>query len=194
MSMTVTETPETRLGATYEDVLNAPAHKVAQLIGGTLHLHSRPAIPHTEAVSELLLRIRAAFGRHGGGPGGWVIHYEPELHLGEDVIVPDLAGWRLENFSDPWDAAWYAATPDWVCEVLSPSTRQIDAGPKSDIYARERVPHYWIVDPIARTLKAFALVGGIWTRIDSLSHEAQVSIPPFEAISFPLSELWFGGA
>ncbi len=180
--------------ATYQDVLDAPPHKVAQIIAGTLHMQPRPAIPHAIATSELGGELRNPFGRGRGGPGGWWILDEPELHFGSgegrDILVPDLAGWRRETMPVPPDTAYCTIPPDWACEVLSPSTRQIDLGPKRDIYTREGVSHLWFVDPDVHTLEAFELKGGQWTLIASLSESAAVSVPPFDAISFALSDLW----
>ena len=130
------------------------------------------------------------FGRGRGGPGGWWIIDEPELHLGEDILVPDLAGWRRETLPSLPNAAFFELAPDWVCEVLSPSTRQLDLTDKRDIYAREGVSHLWFVDPDARTLEAFELKDKHWVLTASLADDSPVSLPPFDAISFPLSALW----
>ena len=86
---------------------------------------------------------------HRGGPGGWILLDEPELHLHGDVLVPDLAGWRRERMPELPDAAAFELAPDWICEVLSPSTAASDRAEKMPIYARERVAHVWLVDPIA---------------------------------------------
>ncbi len=130
------------------------------------------------------------FGRGRGGPGGWWIVFEPELHLGEDILVPDLAGWRRQRLPNLPNAAFFELAPDWVCEVLSPSTRQLDLTDKRNIYAREGVAHLWFVDPDARTLEAFELKEAQWVLTASLADDAPVSLPPFDAISFPLSALW----
>ena len=115
---------------------------------------------------------------------------EPELHLGEDIVVPDIAGWRRERVPHYPNAAYWEMAPDWLCEVLSPSTRMIDLGPKSAIYARHRVKHMWMVDPDARSLETSRLRGGRWHRLAKLTGNQEVSQPPFEAVSFPLYELW----
>ena len=101
---------------------------------------------------------------HGrGGPGGWRILFEPELHLGNDVAVPDVAGWRRERMPALPERAYWTEAPDWLCEVLSPSTAAIDRAKKLAIYARERVAHVWLVDPVARTLEILRLGAGRWT-------------------------------
>ena len=179
--------------ATYADVLDAPRHKVAEIVDGVLYMHSRPAFRHANASSILGSIILPPFHRGIGGPGGWLILDEPELHLGkrvEDILVPDIAGWRREGFAEGAEIAYFSTVPDWVCEVLSPSTRKFDLESKSDVYAREGVSYLWLVDPISRTLEAFALRNGRWKRIANLRGDAIVSISPFQAISFPLSELW----
>jgi Uma2 family endonuclease len=121
--------------ATYEDVLNAPEHKVAEILDGELVLSPRPALRHSRAASRLGTLLGNPFDRGRGGPGGWTLLYEPDLHLGEHVIVPDMGGWRLERLPSVPDAPWLDLAPDWVCEVLSPSTARIDRGRKLRIYA-----------------------------------------------------------
>ncbi len=186
---TRTKRKETRR-ATYQDVLDAPPHKVAEVIAGTLHTHPRPATRHAWASSRLGGRLDGPFNPGAGGPGGWWIIDEPELHLGDDIVVPDLAGWRRETLPEFPDAAYFTVAPDWVCEVLSPSTRRLDQVEKRDLYAREGVHHLWFVDPDARTLEAFELREGHWLLLATLIDDAPVSLPPFDAIAFPLGALW----
>ena len=176
--------------ATYRDVLDAPPHMVAEIVRGALHMQPRPAVRHAIAGSSLGMEIGGPFQRGRGGPGGWWIVDEPELHFGEDILVPDLAGWRRERMPEPPDEAYIALAPDWVCEILSPSTRKLDLEGKRPIYAREGVEHLWFVDPAARTLDAFALEGGAWTPAGSARENDPVALPPFEAVTFPLGALW----
>ena len=180
--------------ATYQDVLDAPAHRVAEIIDGTLHTHPRPAMPHARASSVLVRRIGGPFDDDAGGPDGWWIIFEPELHLGEDILVPDLAGWRRRRMPECPDTAYVTLAPDWVCEVLSTSTRRLDLHEKRPIYAREGVAHLWLVDPIDRTLEAFELHDGQWLLIASAKDDEPVSIRPFDAITFSLGDLWAGVA
>ena len=186
--MTLSETDSRR--ATYQDVLDAPPDKVAEVVNGTLYIFDRPAIAHTLAGSTLGRYIGTPFHDGRGGPGGWWILNEPQLHLGEDIVVPDIAGWRRERMPTLPDAAYFTLAPDWVCEVLSPSTRKFDLGDKSAVYARAGVGHIWFVDPIARSLEARELRGTKWVNIATLNNDATVSLPPFEAISFNLGDLW----
>ena len=193
MPAIVKDTIETFRKATYQDVLDAPAHNIAQIVNGAFHMHARLAARHTRANSILGMMLGPPFHLGVGGPGGWRIYDEPELHLGElgeDILVPDLAGWRRGKISDPENAAHFTTVPDWVCEILSPSTRALDRGSKSDVYAREGVSHLWLLDPDARVLEALVLEGGEWRNIGAFSNDAEVSVQPFEKISVPLSELW----
>ncbi|MEM6489923.1 MAG: Uma2 family endonuclease [Pseudomonadota bacterium] len=182
--------PVIREPATYEDVLDAPATMVAELVAGRLHLQPRPASKHGLATSVLGMEIGNPFQRGRGGPGGWWIIDEPELHCGDDVVVPDIAGWRRERMPDYPDVAFFELAPDWVCEVLSPSTRQFDLVEKRSVYAREGVPDLWFVDPLAKSLEAFTLKDGAWVLVAALRDDQPVELAPFDAVSFPLSALW----
>ena len=179
-----------RRRATYQDVLDAPAHLVAEVVAGTLYTHPRPAPPHTFATSVLGGELNPPFHRGRGGPGGWWILDEPELHLGEDILVPDLAGWRRDRMPELPDTPYFTLAPDWACEVLSASTRRMDLQGKRPIYAREGVGYLWLVDPTDRTLDAFELHEGKWLLIASAKDDEPVSIRPFDAITFSLGDLW----
>ena len=176
--------------ATYQDVLDAPAHRVAEVVDGTLYTQPRPAPRHAVASSRLGIDIGGPFDRGRGGPGGWWILDEPELHLGEDILVPDLAGWRRERMAELPDTAYFTLAPDWACEVLSASTRRLDLHEKRPVYAREGVGHLWLLDPADRTLEAFELREGQWVLIASAKDDDPVSIRPFDAITFSLGDLW----
>lgn len=175
--------------ATYEDVLNAPEHKVAEILDGELFLSPRPAFRHSAASSRLGV-ILGTFDESQGGRGGWWILDEPELHLGENVVVPDLAGWRRERLPSIPDVASYSLAPDWVCEVLSPSTERIDRGRKLRIYADASVAHAWFVNPVERTLEVLRLRDGAWTIVTVCTGSDPVRVEPFDAIELPLGRLW----
>lgn len=149
--------------ATYEDVLRAPAHMIAEILNGTLYLSPRPASPHCGASSALGDELGPPFKRGRGGPGGWLIVDEPELHLGADIVVPDLAGWRRTRLPKLPNSAFITLAPDWVCEVLSPRTHRLDRVEKRAVYAREGVQYLWLVDPLERTLEAYELISSRWT-------------------------------
>lgn len=177
--------------ATYEDVLNAPEHMVAEIIDGELYLQPRPAKPHAVAASALGEELGPPFKRGRGGPGGWIILYEPEVHLGGDVLVPDLAGWRRERMPFMTTAeAYFTLAPDWVCEVLSPSTAVKDRAKKLPIYAREGVRHVWLVDPLQRTLDVLRLQDRNWLIVAVHEGNARVRAEPFDAIELELGVLW----
>src|SRR4029450_8477742 len=85
-----------RKPATYADLEALPDHVVGELIGGELFVSPRPAVPQALAAPRLGGELSVRFDRGSGGPGGWIILFEPELHFDEDVLVPDCAGWRRE--------------------------------------------------------------------------------------------------
>ena len=182
--------PETMKRATYEDVLNAPENKVAEILDGELFLSPRPAPRHTVASSEIGMAIGPPFHRGVGGPGGWWILDEPELHFGEQVVVPDLAGWRRERMPVMPEEAYFSLAPDWICEVLSPSTTRIDRGRKLRIYAGAGVPHAWLVNPQDRTLEVLRLRDGAWTIVAVWEDAAVVRAEPFEAMELDLGSFW----
>ncbi len=190
----MTAPARTERRADYRDVLDAPPHLVAEVLSGRLHTHPRPAARHARASSIIGGELVGPYDRGRGGPGGWWIVDEPELHLDADIVVPDLAGWRRRTMPEYPDAAYFEVAPDWACEVLSPSTRRIDRHEKASVYAREGVSHLWFVDPDAMTLEVFELREGRWTLLETLADDAPVSQPPFDAISFPLDALWPEGA
>ena len=181
---------QTRQPATYADLLKVPDHLVAEILDGELYATPRPAPRHADASSGLGGALRGPFDRGRGGPGGWRILDEPELHLASDVVVPDLAGWRRERLPSLPEEAYFSLAPDWICEVISPSTAAMDRVKKLSIYAREGVSHAWLVDPIARTLEVLHREGGRWTIVSTWSGLVTVRAQPFDAIDLDLSLLW----
>ncbi|WP_223274943.1 Uma2 family endonuclease [Tateyamaria sp. syn59] len=176
--------------ATYQDVIDAPPNVTAEIIYGALHTHPRPAPKHAVSHSSLGAELHGPFSKGSGGPGGWWILDEPEVHLGTDVLAPDVAGWRRERMPTIPDTAWFDIVPDWVCEIHSPSTRKVDQIDKSEIYATFGVKHMWFVDPDERTLIAYENNDGAWTTIATLRDDDPVCVAPFDAITFKLDDLW----
>lgn len=176
--------------ATYEDVLAAPPHVVAELIGGELHTQPRPAIRHAHATSVLSEELGPPFRRGRGGPGGWLILFEPEVHLGSNVLVPDLAGWRRETLPELPDAAYIDVRPDWVAEVLSPGTRMHDRVRKMPLYQAAGTSHVWLLDPEAETLEVFGLDGASYRLLGTYAGTAMVYAAPFDAFELSLGLLW----
>ncbi len=179
-----------RRRATYADLEAVPETQVAEIIDGVLETHPRPRPEHGAAAYELGGELRDPFGRGRGGPGGWIFLPEPELHLGPDIVVPDLAGWHRERLPTKPQDAFIAVAPDWVCEILSPSTARLDRGAKRRIYAGAGVQHLWLPDPEAGELEAFALAGGHWLLLATVQRGEMVNVAPFDAISFPLNDLF----
>ena len=179
--------------ATYQDVLDAPPNMIAEVILGTLHTQPRPAIPHAIVSTNLGALMTSRFRFGGDGPGEWVILDEPELHLGAepDILVPDLAAWRRERLdASALKAPWIATAPDWICEVLSPSTQAIDRAEKMAIYLRERVSHVWLIDPLERLVEIYRHNGASWLRAAVHHGDETVRAEPFESVEMQLSWLW----
>ncbi|MEZ4222349.1 MAG: Uma2 family endonuclease [Polyangiaceae bacterium] len=177
--------------ATYDDILAAPANKVAEILGGELRLSPRPAKPHAAAASALGEELGPPFKRGRGGPGGWILLDEPELHLGADVVVPDLGGWRRERLPVLTDEEpHFTLAPDWACEVLSASTARYDRAEKLPICAREGVSHVWLVDPVDRLLEVLRLENGRYSLLGVHRDQALVRAEPFDAIELELGVLW----
>jgi Uma2 family endonuclease len=181
-----------RRGATYDDLRSVPETMVAEIIEGDLYATPRPALRHANAASAITVSVRGPFhgGPGGRGPGGWWILFEPELHLGADVIVPDLAGWRSERLPALPDSAFLTHAPDWVCEVVSPSTGSIDRVAKMRVYARESVEHVWLVEPMQQTLEVYRLESGRWVVAGTYAGRESVRAEPFEASEIDLAAWW----
>lgn len=181
-----------RRRATYQDVLDAPEHIVAEIVDGELYTSPRPRSPHALAGSSINQDL-GPFSRRPGSParpGGWWILYEPELHLGDDILVPDLAGWRHERLPRVPNVAYFELIPDWACEIVSPSTGRLDRVRKMPIYAREGLQHFWIVDPTSRTVEVYRLERANWAHVTTYCDQDVVRIEPFEALELDLSRWW----
>jgi Uma2 family endonuclease len=179
-----------RRHASYEDVLQSADNVVAEVLNGDLYTSPRPAGPHAEAASVLGMDVGAAFHRGRGGPGGWIILFEPELHLARDILVPDLAGWLRSRLSAVPATPFIELPPDWACEVVSPGSERIDRERKLPIYARERVSHVWLVDPLERMIEVYRLDGDGYRLVVTRGGTDRVRLEPFAAIEIELDALW----
>jgi len=182
-----------RRKAGYEDILELPDHQIGEILDGELVVSPRPRPRHANAATQIIPDIYGYSGPPGDGsePGGWWILFEPELHLGGDVLVPDIAGWRLERMPDlPADDAFFTLVPDWVCEILSPSTARLDRVFKKPIYAARGVEFLWLVDPASRTLEVLRNSGEFYREIDVFQGDEQVRAAPFEQVRLNLHRWW----
>lgn len=183
--------------ATYADLEALPPTMVGQIIHGLLYAMPRPASRHARACSRLGGELMGPFDLGRGGPGGWQILDEPELHFpnprvkaGKDVLVPDLAGWSRERMPEFLDVPFFALAPDWICEVLSPSTEAIDREKKMPIYAREDVRWAWLIDPVERVLEAYLLEDRRWVESGTWRGDDRARVAPFDAMALDLGVLW----
>lgn len=182
-----------RKPATYDDVINAPEHMVAEIVDGELYTSPRPAVPHARAATVASARLVGDFDGPPGdadAPGGWWFLMEPELHLGADVLVPDIAAWRRERWTSIPNVVGIIDPPDWVCEVLSPSTARLDRAKKMRAYAREGVAYLWFLDPIARLLETYRLANGEWVLIATHEGDDAVHAVPFDAVALAMGGWW----
>ncbi len=180
--------------ATYADIEALPENMVGEIVHGVLYAHPRPSPRHGKASSNIGYELMGPFDRGRSGPGGWIFIDEPELHLGPHVLVPDIAGWRRERLPNMPTTAYFETPPDWVCEVLSPSTARLDRTAKLAVYGAFKVPYAWYVDPLARTLEVFELTpDGRWAIAATFADTDAVTAPPFEAHTFGLDVLWWEG-
>jgi Uma2 family endonuclease len=179
-----------RQTARYEDLFTLPANCIGEIVNGVLHAQPRPAAKHIRSGSALGGKLFPSFDQGNGGPGGWWILDEPECHLGAHVLVPDLAGWRRERMSTIPDGAWFELAPDWVCEILSPTTARLDRVDKMPIHAEAGVSHLWLLDPVLRTLEAYRRDGAHWILLGSHADQDVVRIEPFDAVALELGSLW----
>lgn len=179
-----------RKSATYADLEALPDNVVGELVNGELHASPRLSFLHAAAASRLSGELVSPFARGRDGPGGWIILNQPEVHLNNDVLVPDIAGWRQERMPQHPRTAAFTLAPDWACEVLSAPTKSMDRTVKLPVYAREGVQHVWLVDPKLRTLEVFRLDGLRYTQLVTHIGKAHVRAEPFEALELELAYLW----
>jgi Uma2 family endonuclease len=176
--------------ATYEDLIKVPDHLVAEIVEGELYTSPRPSGAHGRAMGVAFGVLVRRFDDGDGGPGGWWIAVEPEVHLGRDVFVPDVAGWRRERVPEYSSGPAWQVAPDWICEVLSPSTARFDRIVKLPKYAQHQVAWAWLVDPALQTLEIYRLEHGQWVLTATHAGDEVIRPEPFDAVDFPLGSLW----
>jgi len=176
----------------YEQLLALPENLTGEIIDGKLYTQPRPKGRHNVAGSSMGASLLPPFQRGKDGPGGWWILDEPEVHFVRDTVVvaPDLAGWRRERMPEIPEDHRFEVVPDWVCEILSPSTAKKDRTKKLPLYANYGVAYAWLVDPLEKTLEAFRLEQGHWLLLATLTDDEPVNVEPFDAITFSLADLW----
>lgn len=173
----------------WERLLDVPEEFLGEIVDGEVRLVPRPDPPHLRAAGRLGRLIGSSFDWDAGGPGGWVIFAEPRIRFGDELRIPDLAGWRVERYREP-ERGPFVDAPDWICEVLSPSTAADDRGAKMPLYARHAVGHLWIVDPLAKTLEVYRREGELWLALVTHGGDVCARIEPFDAVELDLSVLW----
>jgi len=176
----------------YDRLMALPEGLTGEVLNGQLHAQPRPSGPHMGVESALQIELGGPFDRGRGGPGGWRILVEPEIHFVRDqeVCVPDLAGWRRARLPQLPRDQRFEVVPDWVCEILSPSTESKDRQIKMPIYARYGVGFVWLVDPLKQTLEAYELDEGDWLGLGTWGGVETVTAPPFDAVKLALRDLW----
>lgn len=185
-------TPAPKL-ATYDDLFSLGEDVRAEILGGRIVTEPSPLPRHSKAQGAIRRFVGGPLddddGR--GGPGGWWIFVEVDVRFTpHDVVRPDLSGFRRERLPRPGSARPIDVVPDWICEIASPSTAARDRVSKRALYARHGVPHYWIVDPEARTVEALELTDGRWVEIGAYDETANVAIPPFAELTLEVGRLF----
>ena len=137
------------------------------------------------------MRLGRSFDEGDDGPGGWWILDEPELHLlSDEIVVPDLAGWCIERMKELPETPYFSLPPDWLCEILSPSTEANDRAEKMPVYALAGVCWIWLIDPVLKTLEIFRLDEKAWTMVKTHKGDSIVRAEPFDAIELEMGALW----
>ena len=185
----MSEPPQERK-ATYADLFSIPENTTGEIIDGELIVTPKPSPRHSNASALLTATLVPPYRKGMGGPGGWMILSEVEIMLGDNLLVPDISGWRMERFPGFPKENWISVPPDWVCEILSPDTIRLDRVRKMPIYAEYMIPYLWRLDPIAKTLEVFKLESGKWIFEQAYAEDDKVRAEPFQEIEFALGNFW----
>lgn len=187
--------------ATYADLLALPEGVRGEVIGGELvivpptvptdggaRMMSPSALPrHGRVQAALSAQLAPAYDFGKGGPGGWWILTECDVAVSaHDILTPDLLGYRRTRLPTLPDELPLLTTPDWVCEILSPSTQVRDRTVKAELYHAAGVAWYWIADPQARLLEAWKRRDDAWVRLGAWSGEQLARVAPFEEVELDL--------
>jgi len=144
------------------------------------------------AATSLTWALFGPFAQGLNGPGGWVILAEPNILFGEQLLIPDLAGWEKDRFVAPSEGP-YILSPDWIGEILSPSTARFDRATKLPTYQQAGVGHAWIIDALGRFLQVLHRHDEGWQIVAGYQNQDKVRAEPFEAVEIDLSLLWGEG-
>lgn len=182
--------PRSRFEQLYQQYRSLPEGTNAEIAAGEVRVLPRPRPRHVRAASMLGARLVRIYGWDSDdGPGGWVILDEPELRFGDEIRCPDLAGWRTERYEEPEDNP-ITLVPDWICEVLSPSTSRTDRVEKMPLYAEHGVGHLWLIDPLAETLEVYRREGSLWVVASTHGADAEARPEPFGAVPFDIGAVF----
>jgi Uma2 family endonuclease len=172
------------------DVILEIDRRITEVIAGVTYTSPLPYGSCARAIGMIARRIGLAFDDGIIGPSGWWVAIEPELHISDDVIVPDVSGWRRERVPEYLTGDAWEVAPDWVCEVLSPHTARLDRIRKLPLYAQYDIAWAWLVDPTLQSLEIFRLERGQWVLTATYAGDEIIRPEPFDAVDFPLGSLW----
>jgi Uma2 family endonuclease len=179
--------------ATFADLHKIPPTWRGEVIDGTLYAFPRPYPLHANIKGLLTAELNNAFDRGRSGPGGWRILGEPGIqHPRAPEYSPDLAGWRRERLPQLPRNKTITVVPDWVCEILSPTTGSYDQTVKRRFYAEIGVAYLWYIAPDYRSLTVSKVENGKWLELGVHGRDEKVHAEPFEAIEINLAEWWEG--